>query len=133
MSYKLGMISLFVRDVPKAKAFYADFLGMKAIAEFSNASFVFLRPGAGTSIALQDVAAAPPGMVQQSGGFELNLEVEDIDAAWHEWKAKGVEGMSEVTDMGAGRAFRARDPEGNSLTVFHLYDEINAMSQRDGM
>src|SRR5216683_294608 len=112
MSYKLGLVSLFVRDVAKAQAFYVDFLGMKVVSEFSGPDFVFLVPTWGTPIALQNVTTAPQHLVGPPTGFELNLEVEDVDAALQEWKAGGVEVLSEITDMGAGRYFRARDPEG---------------------
>src|SRR5438067_611193 len=105
MSYSLGMVSLFVRDVPKVRAFYVDFLGMQVVPEFSSPDFVFLLPAWGTPIALQNAATVPQHLTGRSGGFELNLEVDDVDATWHEWKARGVEGLSEVADMGAGRAF----------------------------
>lgn len=133
MSYKLGLVSLFVRDVPKAKAFYVDFLGMKVVPEFSSPDFVFLLPAWGTPIALQNAATAPQNLTGQPVGFELNLEVDDVDAALQEWKARGVEVLSEIADMGAGRYFRARDPEGNSLTVYQFYDQVKAMRQQLGM
>lgn len=129
MNHTFGMLGLYVQDVEKAKDFYTEFLGMKLIPEFSSPSFVFLQPREGTPIALQDVAALPPGVPAQPGGFELNLEVEDVDAAWQEWKAKGVEVLTEVTDMGAGRFFRAKDPEGHVLSVFQLYPQVKAMRQ----
>ena len=127
MNHAFGMLGLYVRDVEKAKAFYTEFLGMKLIPAFSSPSFVFLQPSEGTPIALQEVAALPPGVPAQPGGFELNLEVEDVDAAWQEWKAKGVEVLTEVADMGAGRWFRAKGPEGQLLSVFQLYPQVKAM------
>src|SRR5438552_14354285 len=108
MNHAFGMLSLYVRDVEKAKAFYTEFLGMKLIPELSSPTFVFLQPTEGTAIALQDLSMLPPGAPAQAGGFEINLEVEDVDAAYQEWKAKGVEVLTEVADMGAGRWFRAK-------------------------
>ena len=133
MNYKLGMVSLFVRDVSRAKAFYVDFLGMKVVPEFSGPDFVFLLPSWGTPIALQNVTTVPQHLIGQPAGFELNLEVDDVDATLQEWQAKGIEVLSEITDMGAGRYFRARDPEGNSLTVYQFYDQVKAMRQQLGM
>jgi catechol 2,3-dioxygenase-like lactoylglutathione lyase family enzyme len=127
MNHAFGMLSLYVRDVEKAKAFYTEFLGMRFIPEFSNSTFVFLQPKEGTSIALQDISALPPGAPAQAGGFEINLEVEDVDAAYQEWKAKRVEVLTEVADMGAGRWFRAKGPEGQVLSVYQLYPQVKAM------
>src|SRR6266702_348075 len=89
MNQAFGMLSLYVQDVEKAKAFYTEFLGMKLIPAFSSPTFIFLQPTEGTPIAIQDLNALPPGVSAQQGGFEINLEVEDVDAALQEWKAKG--------------------------------------------
>ena len=126
MNQAFGMLSLYVQDVEKAKAFYTEFLGMKLIPAFSSPTFIFLQPTEGTPIAIQDLNALPPGVSAQQGGFEINLEVEDVDAALQEWKAKGVEVLSEVTDMGAGRWFRAKDPAGHVLSVYQLYPQMKA-------
>ncbi len=133
MSYKLGLVSLFVRDVPKVQAFYVDFLGMKVVPEFSSPDFIFLLPSGGTPIALQNVTTAPQNLTGQPTGFELNLEVDDVDAALQEWKSRGIEIVSEIEDMGAGRYFRARDPEGNSLTVYQFYEQVKAMREQLGL
>jgi catechol 2,3-dioxygenase-like lactoylglutathione lyase family enzyme len=133
MSYKLGLVSLFVRDVPKAQAFYEGFLGMRVVPEFSNADFVFLLPAGGTPIALQNVTTVPQELTGQPVGFELNLEVDDVEAALQAWQAGGITIVSEIADMGAGKYFRARDPEGNSLTVYQFYDQIKAMREQLGM
>ena len=127
MNHTFGMLSLYVQDVEKAKAFYTEFLGMNFIPAFSSPTFVFLQPTEGTPIAIQDLNALPPGVSAQQGGFEINLEVEDVDAALREWKAKGVEVLSEVTDMGAGRWFRAKDPAGHVIAVYQLYPQMKSM------
>ncbi len=129
MNHAFGMLSLYVQDVEKSKAFYTEFLGMKLQPEFSSPTFVFLQPTEGTPIALQDLASLPPGVPAQPGGFELNFEVEDLDAAYQQWKAKGMEVLTEMMDMGAGRFFRAKDPEGHVLGVFQLYPQVKAMRQ----
>ncbi|GAC1302396.1 MAG: hypothetical protein NVS4B7_20590 [Ktedonobacteraceae bacterium] len=127
MNHAFGMLSLYVQDVEKSKAFYTEFLGMKLLPAFSSPNFVFLQPSTGTAIALQNLASLPPGVPAQPGGFELNLEVEDLDAALQEWKAKGIEVLSEAKDMGAGRFFRAKDPEGHVISVYQFYPQVKAM------
>lgn len=121
MNHGFGMLTLYVKDVQKAKEFYTEFLGMQFLQDFSNDDFVLLRPVSGTQIALQPLSTLPEGESAQPGGFEVNLEVEDVNAAWQEWKAKGVKVLTEVTDMGAGLWFRAKDTEDHIIAVYQLY------------
>src|SRR6266852_986974 len=61
------------------------------------------------------------------------FEVEDADAVYQQWKAKSVEILGEVIDMGAGRMFTAKDPEGHYIQVFHLYPQVREMQKQMGM
>jgi len=38
--------------------------------------------------------------------------------------------LGEVTDMGAGRTFTAKDPEGHYIQVFHLYPQVREMQNQ---
>lgn len=127
MKYAFSMLSLYVSDIESAKAFYTEFLGMKIVPEFSGPSFVYLQPVEGTPIGLQDMTTLPAEIPAQGGGYEVNLEVEDLDQALQEWKAKGIEILVEITDMGAGRYFRARVAKSHVLCVFQYYPEVKAM------
>jgi len=129
MNHAFGMLTLYVKDVEKAKNFYTEFLGMQFLKDFSNDTFVLLRLTSGTQIALQPLSALPAGASAQPGGFEVNLEVEDVKAAWQVWKAEGLEVLTEITDMGAGLWFRAKDTEGHVLAVYELYPEMKAAQQ----
>jgi hypothetical protein len=40
---------------------------------------------------------------------------------------------SEVIDMGAGRSFTTKDPEGHYIQVFHLYPQVRDMQKQMGM
>jgi catechol 2,3-dioxygenase-like lactoylglutathione lyase family enzyme len=124
MKHGFGMLTLYVKDIEKAKNFYTEFLGMEFLADLSNDTFVLLRPVSGTQIALQPLSTLPPGESAQPGGFEVNLEVEDVNAAFQEWKAKGVQVLTEVTDMGAGLWFRAKDTEEHVVAVYQLYPQF---------
>jgi len=127
MDYGFGMLGLNVRDMKKAKEFYADFIGMQVIEQLSGDTFIFLQPKSGTPIALQDISTMPPELQVPPGGYEINLEVDDLDAAYRAWKEKGIEIAQDIADMGAGRYFRARDSEGYYLSVYQLYDEVKNM------
>ncbi|GCE29130.1 hypothetical protein KDA_46140 [Dictyobacter alpinus] len=123
MPYGFGLLGLYVQDIEKAQQFYVDFLGMTLVPENSTPSFVYLLPTKGTPIALQAASTLPAGSPPQVGGFELNLEVEDLKATWQAWQDRGVEILNEITDMGVGHWFRARGPEGQLISVFQMYPQ----------
>jgi catechol 2,3-dioxygenase-like lactoylglutathione lyase family enzyme len=122
MSYKIGLLSLFVRDVAQSTRFYTDVLDFRLQAEFSNEEFAMGTLADGPAIALRSCNQLPAGTPPTPGGVEVNFEVEDIQSAWQDWKAKNVAGLTEITDMGAGLNFSARDPDGHALNVYHLHD-----------
>lgn len=134
MSSQLGLLMLLVKDVPRAKAFYTEYLDLIPVPEFSSDEFVMLRSRrGGVSLALQDAAKETYGVPLAHGGIIPGFEVEDADAVYQEWKAKSVEIPGEVIDMGAGRMFTAKDPEGHYIQIFHLYPEVSKMQQQMGM
>ena len=124
MKHGFGMLTLYVKDMQRAKEFYTEFLGMQFVARFSSDHFVLLRPVSGTQIALLPLSALREWVVPEPGGVEVNLEVEDVNEAWQEWKAKGVEVLTEVTDMKEGLWFHAKDPDGHIIAVYQLYPEF---------
>jgi len=124
MNHGFGMLTLYVSDMEKAKAFYTEFLGMQFLADFSSPTFVLLRPVQGTQIALQPLSELPEGEAKRAGGFEVNLEVEDLDAAWQAWNARGIPVLTEIADMGVGRWFRAKDTEGNMIAIYQMYPQF---------
>ncbi len=122
MSYKIGMLSLFVGDVAQSTKFYTDVLGFQLQPEFSNEEFALGQLAGGPAIALRSFDQLPAGTPSTPGGVEISFEVEDIQSAWQDWKAKNVTGLTEISDMGAGLNFSARDPDGHALNVYHLHD-----------
>ena len=134
MSSHLGLLMLLVSDVPRSKAFYTEYLGLEAIPEFSSDEFVMLRSGTGgTSLALQDATKETYGVPLAHGGVIACFEVEDADAIYQQWKAKSVEIIGEVIDIGAGRMFTAKDPEGHYIQVYHLYPQVREVQKQMGM
>ena len=57
----------------------------------------------------------------------LGFAVEDADAVYRSWQSKSVEILGEANDMGAGRMFAAKDPDGNYIQVYHLYPQVQDM------
>ena len=121
MSYKLGMLSLFVRDVAQSTIFYTSLLGFQLQSGISREGFAIGLLESGPSIALCSLDQLPADLRAEPGGIEIQFETDDIQRAWQIWKAKNVDGLTEVFDMGAGLAFSAKDPDGHRLAVYHLH------------
>ncbi len=120
MSYKLGIAILHVRDLPSAKRFYTEVLGLPVVEDQSSPTFVALATAGGTLLALQDFSTSKPYEMAGPGGVELGLEVEDVDVTWGKWQAKGVQTLTPPEDFPFGRAFDAQDPEGHLLSIYQL-------------
>ena len=80
---------------------------------------ILLKPGE-TALALEDVSRAKSYEKPAPGGIELGLAVDDVDATWREWQAKGIQTLSAPEDFPFGRAFDAQDPEGHLLSIYKL-------------
>jgi predicted enzyme related to lactoylglutathione lyase len=121
----LGFVVLYVQDMKTVKAFYTDVLGLTVVEEVSSATFVTLRSGAGSLLALQDKTAArmPPAREDQPGAVELSFEVDDVDATWKRWKEQGVTAVADPVDLPFGRYFLAQDPEGHWLSAYRFVQQ----------
>jgi predicted enzyme related to lactoylglutathione lyase len=131
--FQVGLIMLYVADMVKTRTFYEGTLGLSVVPQLSSDEFVFLQLAGGSPIALQSTAAAPEGMNPQPGGCELGFEVDDVDAILTAWTEQGVPGLSEIIDMGAGRMFRAQDPDGRIINVYTLYPQVREFRSGQGM
>ena len=136
MSAHLGLVMLLVRDVPRVKAFYTELLGFEVVKEFSSPddAFIFLHSRASNvNFALQDASKETYGVPVARGGMILGFAVEDADAVYRDWQSKSVEILGGVGDMGAGRMFAAKDPDGNYIQVYHLYPQVQEMQKSMGI
>jgi predicted enzyme related to lactoylglutathione lyase len=109
-------------DLARARAFYADKLGLTPTRDMAGVSLAYRTEG-GTTFNLYETAYAG-----QAGHTIAQWHVDDIEAEVHDLKAKGVE--FEVYDMpgvrwdgeiasleGLGRAAWFKDSEGNIMCV----------------
>jgi predicted enzyme related to lactoylglutathione lyase len=109
-------------DLGRARAFYADKLGLTPSREVAGVALVYETEG-GTSFNLYETAYAG-----QAGHTIAQWHVDDIESQVHDLKAKGVQ--FEVYDMpgvswdgeiasleGLGRAAWFKDSEGNIMCV----------------
>ena len=109
-------------DLGRAKAFYADKLGLTPTRDMAGVSLAYRTEG-GTTFNLYETAYAG-----QAGHTIAQWHVDDIEAEVHDLKAKGV--VFEVYDLpggqwegeiasleGLGRAAWFKDSEGNIMCL----------------
>ena len=117
---KLMMLSILVSDMPKAKEFYVDKLGLKKTIDYRQADdnwyITLTLPEGGAVITLSTFRQnRTPGTVT------LYFETSDVAAAHKELSDKGVE-VNEIGDdlFGPGSGvkwFNLEDPDGNQILL----------------
>ena len=111
-------------DLERAKAFYADTLGLTPSSEFGEGGMLVYRTDGGTTFSVYQTEYAG-----QAGHTIAQFHVDDVEAEARALQAKGValetyEGMpgvewdDGVADMGGmGKAAWFKDSEGNILCL----------------
>lgn len=121
----INLITVPVTDQDRAKAFYVDKLGFTEKFDYvmstgeagtagAGSRWVMLTPpGGGADITLVTwfSDASPPGSAK------LSITCDDIDAAYADLTASGVNPNNEVEDAPWGRWFGIDDPDGNNWLV----------------
>jgi catechol 2,3-dioxygenase-like lactoylglutathione lyase family enzyme len=119
---KLMMLSINVSDMPKAKTFYADKLGLKVTKDYrqddNNWWVSLVLPEVGATITLSRATGFES---MKPGTMTLYFETSDIAAAHKELRSKGVK-VNEVQDdlfgQGSGvKWFSLKDPDGNQVIL----------------
>jgi predicted enzyme related to lactoylglutathione lyase len=111
MNLTLNFILLHVRDIAAERDFYKDALGLEVEGEVP--AFVNFQPKGGASLALSaDEPVAPQHNV------ELWWQVDQADALHATLEQRGVTIVSAPKDEPFGRAFSAKDPEGNQVNFY---------------
>jgi catechol 2,3-dioxygenase-like lactoylglutathione lyase family enzyme len=121
---QLTMVSVVVSDMPRAKEFYAEKLGLEVATDYRlndhNWWVTLTLPGGGASITLarsSTTSNEPP----QPGTLGLYLSTSDIAAAHQELNERGIqtgETRDNLYGPGSGVKFlQFKDPDGNSVTI----------------
>ena len=123
---KLMMLAMNVSDMPKAKAFYVDKLGLKVATDYrkddDNWWVSLTLPEGGASITL----ARTTGFENiKPGTMALYFETSDVAAAHKDLSSRGVK-VNEVKDdlFGPGSGvkwFNLEDPDGNQVLVIQAH------------
>jgi catechol 2,3-dioxygenase-like lactoylglutathione lyase family enzyme len=117
---KIMMFSVAVTDMPKAKAFYSDKLGLKVTSDNRrddhNWWVALAPPDGGTSVIL---TTAHENM--KPGTMKLYFASSDVAAAHEELSGKGVKVNEVKNDLfgpGSGvKWFSLEDPDGNQVLL----------------
>jgi lactoylglutathione lyase len=115
---ELGPPVLFIDDLDRSKAFYVDTLGFTLGFEDDTSAglfvgedmFMLVTVASGEDMLTGETLSTPKG--QRPTGL-FNIFVEDVDAAFEQLKAKGVEFIVEPIDRYWGRrTAHFKDPDG---------------------
>jgi catechol 2,3-dioxygenase-like lactoylglutathione lyase family enzyme len=103
-------------DPAAARAFYESFLGFRMAME-ADGLFMLASPSVPTTqliVAWESPSALDPAVRE----VDVSIEVEDVDAAYADARARGLEIVRPLTDEPWGiRRFFVRDPCGTTLNV----------------
>ena len=125
----ISAISLFVEDVPAAKAFYEDVFGVETVFEDDTSACVRFD---GLFVNLVSVTSAEElvdAVASRLAGsrFQLSIWVDDIDAVCSALEARGVTLLSGPVDREWGmRTATFADPAGHSWEVAQQIQSSNA-------
>jgi len=125
----ISAISLFVEDVPAAKAFYEDVFGVETVFEDESSACVRFD---GLFVNLLDVSAAGEQVDRvanrEAGSrFQLSIWVDDVDSVCETLRARGVALLSGPVDREWGmRCATFADPAGHSWEVAQAIEPSNA-------
>lgn len=117
MFRKIAFTMYVAKDIPRARRFYEEELGLKPGLAGNNGDswWVEYDLPEGGCLALTNAADGAPG-----AGAAVALEVEDLDRLIDGLKAKGVAFRSGVVHGPRCRMAVCADPEGNAVILHQL-------------
>lgn len=109
-----------VTDLPRARAFYEQVLGLKSTVVFEHQGkhWIEYDIGSGT-LAISNMSAEK--WKPSADGPAVALEVGEFDGAVAALKAANVKFVLEAMDSGVCRMAIIADPDGNALCIHHRY------------
>ena len=118
---RLIQLMIGVTNMEESKRFYADVLGFEVTQDYGKGDAHWVNvsvPEGGVSLTLTTYV----GNQLQPGSMSLYLATADIQKAFDELTAKGVQPPDPIADdlFGPGSGvkwFRFTDPDGNVLTI----------------
>ena len=114
-----SFVLLYVENPPASASFYADLLARPVIE--SSPTFAMLPLSEGVMLGLWSRNTVEPAAGAQPGAVEVAFTVENtaaVEAAFADWKKRGLTILQEPARMDFGTTFVATDPDGHRLRVF---------------
>jgi predicted enzyme related to lactoylglutathione lyase len=111
---KFDHLNLPVSNLERSRAWYASVLGLKVEFEVPDRRTVALNDGEGFAIFLQERPGVAPN------GVALWFQVDDVDAAYAQWTARGVAFAHAPRKNFWGYGPELADPDGY---LVRLWDE----------
>jgi len=112
---RITMIHMAVNDMDRSKEFYTGKMGFEATGDYrqgGNRWVPLALPGGGASVILTTyLDNLRPGTLQ------LYVSTPDVEAAYRELKARGVEPTSPIAEDEYGKRFSVNDPDGNTWVI----------------
>ncbi len=113
----VDFVSVLTRDLPRAKRFYTEVLGLEI--ETEGDSDLELRCGQVTLDVCDPSSIGQPFAASPAG---IALRVADVDAVRAELEAKGVEFDGDTIETSVCKQAWFKDPDGNALMLHRRYD-----------
>ncbi len=114
---RVDFVSFFTQDIPRAKQFYSEILGLEIESEGEDD--MEFRAGQVTLDIFNPASQGQPFAPSPAG---LALRVPDVDAARAELEGKGVAFDGETVETSVCRMAFFRDPDGNALMLHRRFD-----------
>jgi predicted enzyme related to lactoylglutathione lyase len=116
---KIGFVAIPVTDIPRARKFYEDALGLGVSDEMMSGKWVEYAVGDET-LAIANVSDQWKPSDQGTGAA---LEVEDFDEAIRRLKDRHVRFAAEPFETPCCHMAIVQDPDGNTLIIHKLKPE----------
>ena len=117
MLQKVAFTMYPVKDMPRARAFYGDTLGLGQGSGGASSPWVeFDLPGGGCLA----ITTVTPNEPSASAGGTIAFEVDDLPATVAEFKSKGVTFLAEGIESPVCRMAIISDPDGNAIVLHKL-------------
>jgi catechol 2,3-dioxygenase-like lactoylglutathione lyase family enzyme len=117
----VDFVSVPSNDLPAARAFYADVLGLEPSQVYQRAGEEAVGAEFETGTVTLAVLNCPGlGIEFRATAVPIALQVDDVAAARADLEAKGVS-FDDTIDSGVCHMAHFRDPDGNVLMLHHRY------------
>jgi predicted enzyme related to lactoylglutathione lyase len=117
MLQKVAFTMYPVTDMPKARAFYEEVLGLGPSRSGAASPWVEFDLAGGGCLAITTVT---PNQPSASAGGTIAFEVDDLPAMVADLKAKGVAFAAEGIESPVCRMAIIKDPDGNAIILHKL-------------